>query len=197
MAGNTSRNTITYSGIAENTDLRYTVDGSALKEEIILHSPAAPTEFKFVLDLKNLTYKAREDGSIDFVEPRTGATVWVMPKPFMYDARGERSEGVTAGPDYENGKPVLLTVKANGEWLSAPDRQFPVVIDPTLQPGGGDGRDTFISSQYPSSNYRAKDRLYVGNTPYYENTASFFYFYNLTEEENIPITSATFSAYAT
>ena len=159
VPGNTSRNTITYSGIAENTDLRYTVDGSALKEEIILHSPATPTEFKFVLDLKNLTYKAREDGSIDFVEPRTGTTVWVMPKPFMYDARGERSEAVTAGLAEENGKPVL-TVKADGEWLSAPDRQFPVVIDPTLQPGGGPGRDTFISSKYHDKNYRAKNRLY-------------------------------------
>ncbi len=159
VAGNTSRNTITYSGIAENTDLRYTVDGSALKEEIILNSPAAPAEFKFVLDLKNLTYKAREDGSIDFVEPRTGTTVWVMPKPFMYDARGERSEAVTAGLAEENGKPVL-TVKADGEWLSAPDRQFPVVIDPTLQPGGGPGRDTFISSKYHDKNYRAKNRLY-------------------------------------
>ncbi|MFA5881390.1 MAG: hypothetical protein WC834_04265, partial [Eubacteriales bacterium] len=117
--GNTCKNNITYSGIEENTDLRYSIDGETLKEEIILKSPDAPPEFKFALTLKNVAYELQEDGTIKFVDRRSGDTVWVMPKPFMYDAKGETSRAVTADMGYRAGQPVL-TVKADQEWLSSP-----------------------------------------------------------------------------
>ncbi|TLM99573.1 DNRLRE domain-containing protein, partial [bacterium] len=196
VTGNTAQNTITYSGIKENADLRYIIDGSTLKEEIILNTSDAPAEFKFALDLKNLDYKAQEDGSINFVESRTGAVVWRMPKPYMYDAKGVRSEAVTAALEYKWGR-LVLTVQADREWISAPDRQLPIVIDPTIQPGPSDGRDTFISSSNPDDNYRSNDYLYTGSTPAYGDTRSFFYFDNLTTEKDITVTDAKFYAYAT
>lgn len=195
-AGNTSRNTITYSGIKESADLRYVIEGSTLKEDIILNSSDAPSEFKFILNLKNLDYEVQADGSINFVEPRNGAVVWVMPKPFMYDAEGERSEAVTANLEHKWGR-LVLTITADREWISAADRSLPIVIDPTLQPGPSDGRDTFISSSNPDTNYRPNDYLYAGKTPAYGDTRSFFYFDNLTGEKDITVTDARFYAYAT
>ncbi|TLM97793.1 DNRLRE domain-containing protein, partial [bacterium] len=195
VAGDTAKNTITYSEIKEKTDLRYVVEGSTLKEDIILKSPEAPTEFKFVLNMKGLKYEAREDGSIEFLDPRNDSVVWVMPKPYMYDAQGEQSEAVTATLENKWGK-LVLTIKADEEWISAADRVLPIVIDPTLQPGPRNGRDTFISSSYNDKNFRAKELLYVGKTEAYGATKSLFHFNVTPDEDDMTITSATFSVLA-
>ncbi|MHB8984209.1 MAG: hypothetical protein ACYC4E_02515, partial [Carboxydocellales bacterium] len=121
--GSISRNTITYSGVSENTDLRYIIDGFTLKEELVLANQAAPAEFKFLLNLKNLTYQAKEDGTIEFTDPSTGKLVWVMPKPYMYDAQGAVSEAVTAILT-NNNQQLVLTVKADQQWLAEPNRQY-------------------------------------------------------------------------
>ncbi|KNZ70400.1 putative deoxyribonuclease RhsB [Thermincola ferriacetica] len=194
VPGETAGNTITYKGFKANADLKYTIDGSTLKEDIILYSPDAAPEYSFILDLKNLTAKARADGAIEFTD-RSGNVRWFMPRPFMYDKGGEKSLAVTAEVENHVGFTVL-TVKANEEWLKSTGRQYPVVIDPTLQPGPVEGRDTFISSRFPNTNYRAADYLYVGDTSAYGDTRSFFHFDNLTSEEDITVTSATFSVFA-
>ncbi|PKM82769.1 MAG: hypothetical protein CVU89_04515 [Firmicutes bacterium HGW-Firmicutes-14] len=193
-----SQNTITYRGITDYTDLRYIVERKTLKEEIILNDPGAPSEFRFALDLKRLDYKVRDDGSIDFLDPRTGDIVWNMPKPFMYDAQGEESQAVTAeiGREYGLFGGLVLTVKADRQWLSSQDRAYPVVIDPTLQPGERFGRDTYISSRYPDTNYNDSEYLYVGDTSYFGDTASFFFFRDIVRELNATVTEATFSVFA-
>ena len=193
-----SQNTITYPGIIDHTDLRYIMDGATLKEEIILNEPEAPSEFRFALDIKHLEYKELDDGSIDFTDPRTGDVIWNMPKPYMYDAKGERSQAVTAkiGREYGLFGGLVLTVTADTEWLSARNRAYPVVIDPTLQPGERFGRDTFISSRYPDTAYNDSEYLYVGDTSAYGDTASFFFFQDIVREANATVTEATFSIYA-
>lgn len=148
-----------------------------------------------MLNIKGLKYEAQEDGSINFLDPRNDTLVWTMPKPFMYDASGEYSEAVTATLENNWGK-LVLTVKADEEWVKSATRQFPVVIDPTLQPGPRDGRDTFISSKYHDKNYRARDLNYVGKTEAYGDTKSFFHFNVAPVEEDITVTSADFSIFA-
>ncbi len=196
--GKVVQNTITYRNITDHTDLRYIMDGATLKEEIILNEPEAPSEFRFALDLKHLEYTMLDNGSIDFTDPRTGDVIWNMPKPYMYDAKGERSQAVTAkiGREYGLFGGLFLTITADTEWLSARNRAFPVVIDPTLQPGERFGRDTFISSRYPDTAYNDSEYLYVGDTSAYGDTASFFFFQDIVREANATVTEATFSIYA-
>ncbi|MFA5881634.1 MAG: DNRLRE domain-containing protein, partial [Eubacteriales bacterium] len=80
---------------------------------------------------------------------------------------------------------------------SSPGRQFPVVIDPTLQPEARFGRDTFISSENPDTNYNSDPSLFVGNKDGFGNTRSFLFFREINDDkENITITSATFSIFA-
>ncbi len=191
-------NTIIYPDITDYTDLRYIIDGKTLKEEIILNDPEAPSEFKFALDIRHLDYTMRDDGSIDFTDPGTGDVIWNMPKPYMYDAAGKRSQAVTAeiGREYGLFGETVLTVKADPEWLAARNRAFPVVIDPTLQPGERFGRDTFISSKYPDTAYNDSEYLYVGDTAGFGDTMSFFYFRDIIREANATVTEATFSVYA-
>ncbi|MBU7005610.1 DNRLRE domain-containing protein [Phosphitispora fastidiosa] len=192
------QNTLIYRGITDHTDLRYIIDGKTLKEEIILNDPEAPSEFKFALDIRHLDYSMRDDGSIDFTDPGTGDVIWNMPTPYMYDARGERSQAVTAEISRKYGLfgETVLTVTADPEWLTAPDRAYPVVIDPTLQPGERFGRDTFISSKYPDTAYNDSEHLYVGDTAGFGDTMSFFYFRDIIREANATVTEATFSVYA-
>jgi hypothetical protein len=195
-AGDIAKNSIRFREIKENTDVRYAVDGATLKEDIILKNPEAPTEFTFVLNTKGLKYEAAQDGSIYFIDTRTNDVAWVMPKPFMYDAKGAQSQNVTATIEKSWGR-LVLTVQADQEWVSQPEREFPVVIDPTFQPGARFGRDTFISSTLSDTSFNFEPNVYVGNKPGYGDTASFFFFNDNTfREENLKITDASFSIYS-
>lgn len=57
-------NIVTYKNTFKDVDLKYTIENTKLKEELILKSSKAPNAYKFRLNLKNIYYKKR-DGRLD------------------------------------------------------------------------------------------------------------------------------------
>ncbi|MGN9892070.1 golvesin C-terminal-like domain-containing protein [Micromonospora sp. L31] len=149
-----SGSTVTYPGLAGGADVVYDVTSTALKEKIVLHrAPTGPVSYTFTLDTAGLTAQQRQDGSIAFVPRGGGEPAFVMPAPFMYDAKDDKasphgkvwSDKVTQRVQQMYGQ-TSVTVSADAGWLADPARVYPVVIDPTIkiQPVPTDAQDTQI-----------------------------------------------------
>ncbi|MGK5441503.1 DNRLRE domain-containing protein [Micromonospora sp. URMC 105] len=172
-----SGSTVTYPGLAGGADIVYDVTSTALKEKIVLHrAPAGPASYTFTLDTAGLTAQQRADGSIAFVPRAGGEPAFVMPAPFMYDAKDDKaspvgkvwSDKVTQTVTQSGGRSTV-TVTADAGWLADPARVYPVVVDPTIkvQPVPTDAQDVQIYSADPTHAYgqdTIKWPLHVGTS---------------------------------
>lgn len=167
-----SGSTVTYAGLAGGADVVYDVTSTALKEKIVLRrAPGGAASYTFTLDTVGLTAQPREDGSIAFVGKDGGAPVFVMPAPFMYDAKDDKasphgkvwSDKVTQKVT-QSGATSTITITADTGWLADPARVYPVVIDPTIkvQPVPTDAQDVAIYSGATTTNYNDTYQLKVG-----------------------------------
>ncbi|MBM3934297.1 MAG: DNRLRE domain-containing protein [SAR202 cluster bacterium] len=159
-----AENTITYAGVRDGIDLRLTVETDRVKEEIIIHSlgsPPNPSESRFspfVFHLKTSGLGARplQDGAVGLYAGDD--LTMVIPAAFMYDVTAARgnpsgiSYDVTTSIQSERDG-IRLTLYPSLEWLTSPQRVFPIVIDPTIviQPDEGTGKDLYISSGAPNT----------------------------------------------
>jgi RHS repeat-associated protein len=108
----------------------YTATGDGVKEDLVLAGPASPSTVSFAVEgSAALSPRATPDGGINFVLP-DGEVVFRFAPPSMRDAAGASSDQVSlslreAAPGW------LVTVTADRAWLSAPERMWPVTVDPT------------------------------------------------------------------
>ncbi|MDQ1006442.1 RHS repeat-associated protein [Streptomyces sp. V4I23] len=169
--------TVTYKdALGRGTDLAYTVGNGTVKEDIVLGgAPSAAPAYEFTLTTHGLTAERRGNGSIALHSESSGPTrpELVIPAPFMTDAKkdpqaaygtasSDRVEQRLTGGDGS----YTLTLRPDAAWLKAPERRYPVVVDPTISiaPTSTQSQDVMISSDGPASNYDGNWRLSVGNT---------------------------------
>ncbi len=123
---------LVYDKIFPNADLEYIVTGNSIKENVVVYQPQTEYIYTFDMDFGGLTPVAEEDGSyrlIDNAKPEE--TVFVLAAPYMYDANGEESYEIEMSLA-ENDDNYLLTLTADETWLNNSEREFPVIIDPTI-----------------------------------------------------------------
>jgi RHS repeat-associated protein len=113
-----------YSGLAEG-----------LKEDIELSSAADPSTFSFALSASSgLMPRLEEDGAVAFRDEH-GDLVALLPPPLMSDSAGSESRAVRYELTEEAEGHWALTLRADRDWLSQPQRSFPVTLDPTITTG--------------------------------------------------------------
>ncbi|WP_405601325.1 DNRLRE domain-containing protein [Streptomyces sp. NBC_01410] len=178
-AGNTLKpqadgDTITYKGAASGADLQYKVGRGQVKENIVLaERPAGPVSFTFTLNTEGLTPKSRKDGSVAFYGEAPGTPVMVIPAPYMTDAKKDALS--PTGGTYStkvsqkltrDGKNWKLTLAPDATWLAAKERQYPVVIDPTITiaPNAATSQDTMVLSDQAAVNFNSTWKLSAGKT---------------------------------
>ncbi|MGW4166799.1 golvesin C-terminal-like domain-containing protein [Streptomyces chartreusis] len=166
--------TVTYKDATQGADLQYVVGPGRVKENITLaERPDGPLRFTFTLDTDGLTPKARKDGSIALYGELPHTPELVIPAPYMTDAR--KAEKSVFGQTYstrvtqkltKDGDSFKLTVTPDAKWLAAKERQYPVVIDPTITiaPSPTDSQDTMVLSDQASTNFNTTWKLSAGNT---------------------------------
>ncbi|WP_189191619.1 golvesin C-terminal-like domain-containing protein [Streptomyces albiflavescens] len=166
--------TVTYKDAAHGADLEYGVGPGRVKENITLaERPTGPLKFTFTLDTDGLVPRARKDGSIALYGALPNTPVMVIPAPFMTDAK--KADKSVFGKTYStavrqkltrDGKQWKLTVAPDAKWLASKDRQYPVVIDPTITitPSPSDSQDTMVLSDQPTTNFNTSWKLSVGRT---------------------------------
>ena len=159
--------TVLYRDVYSGVDLRYTAFGYNLKEQIIVREKQDSYRYDFLLELKGLTAKMQEDGSV-VLRDSEGNAVYGIPAPYMEDAKGASSTAVSyIIQEVENG--IVLTVTADPEWINS--AAFPVTIDPTLSKGVPQStmftQDasmyvTYVASGSPSTIYTQRQYVYMG-----------------------------------
>ncbi|MFE4990140.1 DNRLRE domain-containing protein [Streptomyces mirabilis] len=166
--------TVTYKDAAHGADLEYGVGPGRVKENITLaERPTGLLKFTFTLDTDGLVPRARKDGSIALYGALPNTPVMVIPAPFMTDAK--KADKSVFGRTYStavrqkltrDGRHWKLTVAPDAKWLASKDRQYPVVIDPTITiaPSPSDSQDTMVLSDQPTTNFNTSWKLSVGRT---------------------------------
>ncbi|MET7334213.1 DNRLRE domain-containing protein [Nonomuraea sp. NPDC005650] len=173
IAPTVNGSTVTYPGVWDGADLVYQVTPEGVKEYLVLSKPsAAGVSLAFTVKTGGLRAEARPDGSIAFVG-EDGTAAFSIPKPFMFDAEndpaspyGKRYSDAVTQEVTRQGAEATITLKPDAAWLAAPERKWPVVIDPTiaLQPDWAAAEDTYVSSASKTSNFSDAWNLPVGKT---------------------------------
>ena len=116
-------------------DLEYKLNPDGIKENIVIRELSSAYNFRFALHIEGFTMNLSEDGAgIQFFKEAAhedARPAFIMPKPFMYDMNGNKSDNVTYSIENEDSG-TILTVSADPEWINAPERVLPVFIDPQL-----------------------------------------------------------------
>ncbi|MCT9112241.1 DNRLRE domain-containing protein [Streptomyces mirabilis] len=143
---------ITYPDVRGDSDLQFIAGDSSVKETLVLRSTDAPTEWRFPLDLHGLTASIDDHGGVVFTDAEGTERAWT-PAGWMEDSHraensneGTISSGVTYGLSEDNGRQVLV-VKLDKDWLHAPERVFPVRVDPSVKSFDATS-GTYVESPY-------------------------------------------------
>ncbi|WP_181647938.1 LamG-like jellyroll fold domain-containing protein [Streptomyces sp. WAC00263] len=165
VQGRASGNSITYPGIAKQSDATYATTASGVKETLTLHSASAPTTWVFPLHLTGLTPSLAANGSVVFKDA-SGTVGETIPHGFMEDSHvgevsgeGAISTGVTYSLTTTSDGSPALKVSLDDAWLRSPDRAFPVTVDPTNLNAAS---STYVETPY-DINFSTDDTLKVGS----------------------------------
>lgn len=197
VQGRVDGNAIVYTDIYPGADLRYWVAADQFKEDIVFHQVPTQNTVNFLLDVRGGTLVATADGVITFAGctgdcPRLAA-------PFLEDAASAISTNVGVSLTPEGTDRYLLTYTLDTAWLAAPERAYPVVLDPTTQTLTT-GSSMYLQQGAPTTpTCNAQRNVYIGyNPPASSNkqaTRGFFYFALPTLPPGATVTNAAFYAY--
>lgn len=127
---------VTYPDVFEDADLNFEMTYDGYKENLVLRSEAAPATVTYLISTRGLELLALEDGRI---EVRRGAgSVGFFPPFFAEEApaddgtSGELTYDVQTSLRQLSPTTYELTASLDESWLRAPERRFPVVLDPSF-----------------------------------------------------------------
>lgn len=144
-------------------DVEYIVLPSQVKENIILQSPTNITSYVITVQTEGLVASLRSDRSIEFLNENQ-EVIFTMWAPYMYDSASALSEQIRVRmADKGNGQ-YVITLVPDAAWLNAPERVYPVVIDPVVAPNRTKANiiDNYVLEGEDTQN-KNLDRLYIGN----------------------------------
>ena len=156
---------VRYPEAFEGVDIRYTIGPDRLKEDLVLKHAEAVKSFTWRYAPGEL--RARQDGADVVFEDAEGMEAYRLSAPYMEDAAGSISRGLTLTLTDDGGKKnkeAYVRLEADGEWLGAEDRAYPVTIDPVVStPVDRDKiRDCHVSSYYHGDNFYNSHLLKTG-----------------------------------
>ncbi|MFV0412032.1 MAG: DUF6531 domain-containing protein, partial [Oscillospiraceae bacterium] len=117
---------VLYNDVYPGIDVQYTASEVSLKEFIILRSQVEKNTFQYKLEAPGFEMRA-EDGVVNLYLPGEEFPTFTVAAPLMYDAAGAYSFDVELSLEGD-----ILTVSADEAWLAAPQRVYPVEIDPSV-----------------------------------------------------------------
>lgn len=128
---------VEYASIYENTDLKYDLTAEKLKESVIIRQKdEALLGYRYHLGSQGLRLALQEDNSILAYAADAGEDarpVYYMPAPFLVDENEAYCDDVQVQL-LETTEGYDLYYLLPGEWMADSSRQYPVVLDPVLQP---------------------------------------------------------------
>ena len=200
---------VEYANVFESgVHLRITPRVNGYKEEVILSQVPRSNRFSFEIQLEGDQYlDTSKEGYIAIYDPnveKDDGLIGFIPDPFMEDSRIAEDDILTSYDieveleELGNGK-YRYTMIPSWEYLKDPEREYPVVIDPTITMNtSGQIYDADVISLYGETPYPSYSRIRVGKDTSNRIYRSFIWFklpdHLLGMEGNV-IHSATLSLY--
>ena len=154
--------TLLYKNVLRGTDLEYVLSSNDIKENIIIKESAEEYVYRFVYELDKLKATLRDDGAIILSDSFTNEEKYIIPAPFMYDESGEKSYDVEYHIIELDEGVYEVTVAANAEWINSDERQFPIVVDPSVV-NYYMTHDTYVNVLSPDTNYGTSRLLWLSD----------------------------------
>lgn len=155
--------TVRYANVLPGVDLKYTARNRNVEESIVVKTKADSYSYRFALDLDGLHAQQEADGSISLLDSSTNEREYVIPTGLMYDANETVSCDVAYTLTEDRGH-YYLTVTADEEWINAPERTMPIVIDSGVV-NSGYILDTYVSSAYEYNPHSYASVLWLSRSP--------------------------------
>lgn len=155
--------TLLYKNALSGVDLEYVLSVNDIKENIIVRKLQDEYSYSFIYELNGLIPELNDDGSISLKDKETLDTVYSMPAPFMVDNSGEASQDVEYILTDKGNDTYEITVHANAEWINSPERELPVVIDPTTV-SMGRCEDTYVGPNLMNRPYGSETTIYLDSS---------------------------------
>ncbi|MFJ6700343.1 DNRLRE domain-containing protein [Streptomyces sp. NPDC091272] len=157
-----------YRDALPRTDVVVEATRTGAEQYVVLKDRSAAENGTFTLPLKaaGLTARRGLDGSVSFLDKKSGLPVGAIPAPVMWDASiDERSgehlrRGKVSMQVEQQGDSVALKISADPAFLNDPRTVYPVTVDPALKLG--DTFDTFVQQGYGTDQSHATE-LKLGN----------------------------------
>ncbi|MBQ9562367.1 MAG: RHS repeat protein, partial [Lachnospiraceae bacterium] len=199
-AADLSRNnsSVIYRDVFPGINYEYENFGYHVKETITVKEKQESYRYSFLLHAPELSARLTEEGEVLFTDS-SEEEIFLLPKPWMKDAKGAESEEVF----YEI-EPVeegwLLRIIADENWINDSERVSPVAIDPTIRIAQV-YHDAFISATYinkgtPNTVHGKQALLYTGYDNYIkEHEIVMGFWYLPTLPENAVVDAAVLQMY--
>jgi len=123
-------NAILYNNVYDGIDVQYTLNELGLREDIILNKYVDVSSFSYELNTHG-DKAVLEDGIVNIYKDNNKTPSYSITAPAMTDANNEMSIDVKLSLTEKDGK-TILTVTPSHDWIAAPERAFPVKIDPDV-----------------------------------------------------------------
>jgi RHS repeat-associated protein len=156
---------VTYEDAIEGADLEYSLTNGSVKETIVLAAAPATGEATWAwrISAPGLDLMRTEYDGLRFIDA-DGLVRFSMPQPVMWDSSGidgvqEPALVPIEWTLVEDGGLWTLSLAADEEWLAAPERIYPVFVDPTTDYG-----DNSVVSYRNDDVTTRTDGVLVGNS---------------------------------
>ena len=151
---------VIYRDILTNVDIEYILNGSSIKENIIIKEKTNEYSYAFELDLNGLSATLEEDGSVSIFDSYNNI-VSMIPAPIIYDANGAFGfANYSLSKQNATGK-YILTASADTAWMNDEERSFPVTLDPAICAPNYTITSLSVNSSAPTQNYASSSYIYV------------------------------------
>ncbi|WP_432978319.1 LamG-like jellyroll fold domain-containing protein [Dactylosporangium sp. CA-233914] len=192
--------TATYKAVLPGVDLELRATGDGVKENLVVASVDAGSEWVFPLSLTNLTARTGADGAIELVG-KDGKVAGTIPSGVVHDSKFDPQSGgfeQATEAKYQlttvNGKPALK-VSVDEAWLADAERVWPVVVDPTVTTAQEASQDTTVRNDR-TSDQQTQHEMSIGNNGLGVKAYSFVKFNNFYSQfANVNVTAAKLNVY--
>ena len=152
-----------YRDAFENADLQYLILPTGVKENIILKSADAPTEFELEYKFKKLNAVQIDSKTID-LQDSEGNVVYTITAPNMQDANGAWSDALSLSITEQKNNKLRIKLTIDEDWINSTDRAFPITVDPTFDTEyeWGIADSATLASGHPDTSYGNGGSFYIG-----------------------------------
>lgn len=148
---------VTFHNINKGLDLDYRLNERGIRQQIILQNKdQIYTIYQFNLESTGLIYKDVGHG-VWYFNTLSGNNIMRIPKAWATDADGKHTNDVEVSIEVVKNIGKVLTVTVSSDWLSSPERIFPIIVETAIEVVPEIRKNQTIPSSTPSPSIKNAD----------------------------------------